>query len=268
MADLPYFKFMVAEFLGGPIRYATLEAQGVFVNLCANLWDRSGVLKVESPIVKELLSKCQANAKQVLHDLSELDCIRVSDDGLLIIDFIMEQLAATEALSLKRSKAGRKGGKAKAKQKLSKCQANATSAYSSGSDSSSTSHEGGGEPGEGEDPPVVSSGAPPNFWKVFAAAIKEVYGTDITKKYAPWVNAVREQVAAGRSYAEQLECAQWLARAKPIAIASIGDPKEYGWNIHKIHARMQAERKTDGPQVAPGKYDNVGTKIVLGDGGS
>ncbi len=116
---IPYFKFFTTDYLSGRIQHFDMTTQGIFLNICALLWKNKGelyynidelshILRVD----KQLLSKC-------LNLLIEKDIIKKFASGLLEVCFISEQLQERKILSVKRSVAGRKGGK----QLQSKCKA-------------------------------------------------------------------------------------------------------------------------------------------------
>ena len=140
MSSLPYFRFFVVDYLGGPIRCADMETQGVFINICANYWDRGCSLNKDSIILKQCLSNAKAN---VLAMLQQLHCLTVDDNGEISIDFLDEQWSELYNSHVRRVKAGRKGGKSNAKAKPKQCLSNAKArAYDSDSDSDSPIDDG------------------------------------------------------------------------------------------------------------------------------
>jgi len=46
MKELPYFKFNSSEWINGAITLEDLQAQGLFINICAYYWFNSGCLKL------------------------------------------------------------------------------------------------------------------------------------------------------------------------------------------------------------------------------
>lgn len=116
MTSLPYFQFMVDDWLGGLICTHTMEHQGIFINICARLWKRGGYLDGNEDrlarmlrINKQMLSNCLILLKQ-----DGIICF--TSDGRLYIKFILAQLERFKDISAKRALAGSKGGKAFAKQ--------------------------------------------------------------------------------------------------------------------------------------------------------
>lgn len=102
---LPYFKFTVSEWLTGDIIFESLEAQGLFINICALYWNRDGKLKVD-----EVLKRY--NKSELIANLSER-FISVSD-GYISIAFLDEQFSERNGLSKTNSKNGKLGGRPKA----------------------------------------------------------------------------------------------------------------------------------------------------------
>jgi len=118
--SLPYFQFMVDDWLSGLICTHDMETQGVFLNVCARLWKCGGRMPDDDDrnarllrVNKQLLSTCLAKLKQDF-------ILLVDDDGNLYVKFLLKQLEARKEVSAKRSAAGRKGGQANAKQTVSK----------------------------------------------------------------------------------------------------------------------------------------------------
>jgi hypothetical protein len=112
--ELPYFKFFPAEWITGNITLCSIEAQGLFINLCSYYW------------VKDC-SICLANAKQrfsgaenLFEQLINNKIIVINDDDKIIIKFLDEQMCEFVDIVAKRSRAGRLGGVAKAKHLPSK----------------------------------------------------------------------------------------------------------------------------------------------------
>lgn len=93
----PYFKFYVSEYNDGDIQLCTMEAQGLFMNLCSTYWSKEGEL---------VLSKAKRLFKvreKVWQELIEERCIKVSEDKISI-SFLDEQLLEREELSKQNSK--------------------------------------------------------------------------------------------------------------------------------------------------------------------
>jgi len=120
--NLPYFKFMVSDWMSGTIFSHDMETQGVFINLCARMWKNGGTITGDIDRLSRLLGRVDKQMLSKCLDLLEQDeLVCLDKDGNLYVKFICAQLEDRAALHVKRSDAGRKGGKANAKQMLSKC---------------------------------------------------------------------------------------------------------------------------------------------------
>lgn len=87
MADeLPYFKFRVSSWISGRITLEKMDVQGLFINICALYWQRSGELTLTE--AKRRLSNAKPKA---FHSLIENGLITVEKD-FLTITFLDEQL--------------------------------------------------------------------------------------------------------------------------------------------------------------------------------
>lgn len=103
--ELPYFKFIVTDWLTGDIILEELDVQGLFINICALYWRKSGNLNINE-INRRYPNK--ATALKVLTDRF----ISVND-GILCINFLNEQLHEREQKSVINSKNGSLGGRPK-----------------------------------------------------------------------------------------------------------------------------------------------------------
>lgn len=117
---LSYYKFTPAKWLSGEITLCSYEAKGMFIDLCALFWAKEGVLK--ESFVEQMMNKCSASVKQELFALEILSY----RDGLLHINFLVEQLEEFEGISEKRSEAGRKSAESR-KQNSTSVEQNSTS---------------------------------------------------------------------------------------------------------------------------------------------
>lgn len=116
--ELPYFKFSPGKYLTGDITICDLTDQGVFINICCHYWLKQGSICLAN--VKQRFSMNEDSVKRLLSS----EIIKVDENDKLIIEFLDEQLSEFMDISQKRSEAGISGGKAKAKQLLSKSKAN------------------------------------------------------------------------------------------------------------------------------------------------
>ena len=74
--ELPYFQFEPAAYLTGDITLCSMEAQGVYINLCCLYWQKDCKLG---------LSKASRRFKQgLINELIEEGIIKTSDDSIVI----------------------------------------------------------------------------------------------------------------------------------------------------------------------------------------
>lgn len=106
--DLPYFKFDAAEWINGSITLESLEVQGLFINICAHYWFKSGSLSLS-----EIKRRLSAGLATAFDALIEAKIIGLEDD-MIRIGFLDEQLAERRHLSEQNSANGRLGGRKKA----------------------------------------------------------------------------------------------------------------------------------------------------------
>lgn len=120
--ELPYFKFIVADWLTGDIVYESFAVQGLFINICAIYWQRNGILSIDD------INKRFKNPVE----LADLSGRYFSlHDGFISIKFLNEQFEERKRLSFTNSNNGSLGGKSKALKTLGK-QANAKRTLSEG----------------------------------------------------------------------------------------------------------------------------------------
>jgi len=104
MKELPYFKFTVADWLTGDIIFESLEAQGLFINICAIYWQRNGKLTVED------IKKRYKN-QNCLNEL--IGQFLICEDGNISIKFLDNQLTERSKQSIQNSINGSLGGAGK-----------------------------------------------------------------------------------------------------------------------------------------------------------
>jgi hypothetical protein len=103
--ELPYFKFEPAEYLTKDISFCSLQAQGLFINICSYYWQRS------CKLTKEQLLK-RLNHEIELNELIKEGVIDLIDDNIFI-KFLDNQLNEVENKSKTNSVNGSKGGRPK-----------------------------------------------------------------------------------------------------------------------------------------------------------
>lgn len=94
--DLPYFKFVVSDWMVGDITGCSLSAQGLFINLCAFYWSKGGDLTLE-----KLNRKYPRHKKQITELLDE-GILKISS-GKVEVKFLDEQLEERGHVSSKNS---------------------------------------------------------------------------------------------------------------------------------------------------------------------
>lgn len=112
--ELPYFKFNAGKWIAGDITLCSMEAQGVFINMLSHYWNKGCSMSLAN--AKQRFSKYEASLDELLYQ----KIILLDEDENIIVDFLDEQMNEFINVSEKRALAGAKGGKAKAKQVLSK----------------------------------------------------------------------------------------------------------------------------------------------------
>lgn len=101
--DLPYFKFVISEWNDGDVTLCSLEAQGLFINLCSIYWSQEGNMSLAKS--KRRFSNCNATAwESLIND----KVIKVKGDRI-IINFLDEQFKERGKLSSTNSENAAKG---------------------------------------------------------------------------------------------------------------------------------------------------------------
>lgn len=111
--ELPFFKFTSNEWLTGDINFEDYEIQGLFIAVCATYWSKD--CSITLPKLKQRLSNAKDEQWQCLIDGGY---IKVTKDNVSIA-FLDEQIQELSEQRNKRVEAGRKGGQASVKQRLS-----------------------------------------------------------------------------------------------------------------------------------------------------
>ena len=111
---MQWFKMPITLVMMPKFQRLSIEAQAGFITLCCQYWHDEG--NVEQHDAEDLTD--------ALNELVHKGFIEIQN-GMLHIDFLEEQLDAMAEITNKRKQAGAKGGQARAKQMLSKSQANA-----------------------------------------------------------------------------------------------------------------------------------------------
>ena len=108
--ELPYFQFEPAAYLTGDITICSLEAQGLYLNICCVYWQKN------CETTYRRLSKRYASALHLLDELIEEQIIKHDvETDRVTISFLDEQWDVLEKRRKINSENGRKGGLARAK---------------------------------------------------------------------------------------------------------------------------------------------------------
>lgn len=101
--DLPYFKFIISEWNDGDVTLCSLEAQGLFINLCSLYWSQEGDLSLSKS--KRRFSGCNATAwDELIND----HVIKIDGDNI-VINFLDEQFEERGKLSTTNAQNASKG---------------------------------------------------------------------------------------------------------------------------------------------------------------
>jgi hypothetical protein len=111
--ELPFYKFTATEWLTGDIYFEDFDIQGLFISVCATYWAQDCDIKLSR--LKQRLSNASAEQWQRLIDGNY---IKVKND-IVSIKFLDEQIRELSEQHKKKVEAGRKGGQASVKQRLS-----------------------------------------------------------------------------------------------------------------------------------------------------
>lgn len=111
---LPWYKFTPDSWLSGKIQFASLEAQGLYVNITALYWRSAG------SIAAALLERRFPNASSLLAELADLCVLSIDASGMISIPWLDAEYQDCCTARDKRSNAGRLGGKASAARRASR----------------------------------------------------------------------------------------------------------------------------------------------------
>jgi hypothetical protein len=102
--ELPYFRFTASEWLNDNISLESYELKGLFIDICAFYWFKDCSINIA------LLNKRFSDAKELIHELRELEIITFNNNNSITIKFLDEQFDLLSEKRKKRSEAGRVGG--------------------------------------------------------------------------------------------------------------------------------------------------------------
>lgn len=115
--ELPFYKFTANEWLTGDICFESFDVQGLFISVCATYWSKDCSITLAK--LKQRLNNATEEQWQCLIDGGY---IKVKNEKVSI-SFLDEQMSELSEQHRKKVEAGRKGGQASVKQRLSKGQA-------------------------------------------------------------------------------------------------------------------------------------------------
>jgi len=101
------------EYLGGDIQATNMEEQGIFINICARLWDKNGYISSDIDILSQLLKVEKVALISAIKTLEELKVLK-RNKNTFFVSFVLKELKEAKTTHKKRVNAGRKGGEAKA----------------------------------------------------------------------------------------------------------------------------------------------------------
>jgi len=106
--ELPYWKFVVQEYIMGNISLERWELQGIFYSVCAFYWSRECDVSIPT-----LLKKYDKPADQnLINELFNLEILK-ADENYLSISFLNEQWSSKETQKMVNAINGKKGGRPK-----------------------------------------------------------------------------------------------------------------------------------------------------------
>lgn len=120
MKDLPYFKFMVMDYLTGDIQMCSHETQGIFVNMLAKLWQKGGYLPADPERISRIIRADLQVVSKAVAELEQCQVLLRTNDDRCYVEFILEQIAELTNSHKAHVTAGRKGGHTKQLNRRSK----------------------------------------------------------------------------------------------------------------------------------------------------
>lgn len=106
---LPYFKFMVLDWLSGDIQACDMRLQGIFTNIMAHVWKNGGVYNKAVAVLSQRLRVPVAELEEAIKTMKEIGLLYADEDGFLRIKFMDEQMLELAQLHEQKVLAGRKG---------------------------------------------------------------------------------------------------------------------------------------------------------------
>lgn len=123
--QLPYFKFMVNDYLSGKIQACSFSTQGIFINLISMIWKDKGLLEVDKAMLCRILRTTETELDDAVNELEKYDIITIGKNGKMTVKFISEQMEELTEAHSRRSLAGMQGGRGNKKSNALKPESNA-----------------------------------------------------------------------------------------------------------------------------------------------
>ena len=106
---LPYFKFMVQDWLSGDIQACDFRTQGLFTNIMAHVWKNEGCYSKPIAVLSQRLHVPLAELEAAIEMLRDLGVLYVDGNGYIRIKFMDEQLGELTQTHEQKVLAGKKG---------------------------------------------------------------------------------------------------------------------------------------------------------------
>ena len=104
--ELPYFRFIVSEWLNDDISLEDYKVKGVFIDICSYYWFR------DCSLTEAMLKRRFSDALPDIETLFKANILKLkSDSNYIDISFLNGQFDQLSELRKARQEAGRKGGK-------------------------------------------------------------------------------------------------------------------------------------------------------------
>lgn len=104
--ELPYFKFVVNEWITGDITLEDYHTQGVFISICAYYWSK------DCEVTMETVRKRFRSESETISNLISSNILK-DEDGFCVINFLDEQKESKEVQKIVNRENGAKGGRPK-----------------------------------------------------------------------------------------------------------------------------------------------------------
>lgn len=237
--DLPYFKFNVSEWLSGDITECSLSAQGLFTNICALYWSKSGKLSYSK------MNKKFPRKQKYFTELLDDGIIKLNGDNIEI-NFLTEQLEERGSVSEQNTNNAKEGWKRR------KSDATALQTHSE-------SHISGNgfayieeEKREEESKEEKKRGEKPAAHAVLAVGNPFVENTPVSRAWSEWIQYRKEKKQKLTPSTAKKQIQFLGGRGDPEIVAIIEQSIKNGWtglfeikNNQKNGFRTRNQRTAD-----------------------